>query len=191
MYKSESWKTALLTKDMSGLEPLGRDSSAGWDWPATAWWELENKPRPATAGASLVASWERPQFKLTLAATRAGLGAAWEQLQCEPRLVAAYASSRVLGKDCTVSQGWPPPIWSVRSMLEMNFGQGKQVGQGRISEECHARANGVSQVIGEWQIWTSQVEGEHNNGTMASAKISIPREIYQTSLALQPYPRVS
>lgn len=72
MYKSESWKTALLTKDMSGLEPLGRDSSAGWDWPATAWWEPGNKPRPATAGASLVASWERPRFKLRLAATRAG-----------------------------------------------------------------------------------------------------------------------
>lgn len=95
-----------------------------------AWWELGNKPRPATAGARLVASWERPQFKLRPAATWAGLGAAWQQLQCEPSLVAAYASSRALGKDCNVSQGRPPPIWRVRSMLGINFCRASRLGRG-------------------------------------------------------------
>ena len=79
-------------------------------------------------------------------------GAPTKHLQFEPKLVATCAGSRVLGEDCAVGQGRPPPIWRVGSRLGINSSQGRQVGQGRISEECRARVNSVSQVNGEGQI---------------------------------------
>lgn len=129
-------------------------------------------------------SWGRLPLVLALALPGSNFDVSWGWSLLVP-------ARECLGKTALWAQASLHLFGGPGACLRWTSARASRLGRGGSLRNAMPGQTVLAKVIGEWQIWTSQVGGEHNNRTMASAKITIPRENCHPSLPLQPYPRVS